>query len=446
MPPARFPFLDRPRLWGVAVSHYQVEGGDACDWTDWEAAGKTRGGACGRASDSWSLYEEDAILAREAGANSFRFSISWSRVEPQRGVFDDEVLARYRRFVETLVALDLEPVVTLFHYTHPRWFHEKTPWTSTASVLEFGRFAGRVAAALGDLVRFWVILNEPLVFLLAGYLDGQIPPGLSDARSLNRVFDHLLAAHCAAAGEIRARNARAVFSIAHNMMGFAPEREANPLDGLLAKTAHTMYNRGVMEAFATGRWKFLLPPGTTIRGRRDELPYWLDAFGINFYSRLHMRCPGRTRVIGDFDYHDRTGHGLTDNGWEIAPHILGSLIDEAALSGFPLLITENGLADASDRLRPEFLRMHAEEIRKAEARGIPIHGYFHWSLIDNYEWLDGYEPKFGLYSVDRETMQRTPRSSVEVFRNLGRDFTRSLPLAQPPLHVDAAESYLRKEG
>ena len=430
----RFPFEDRPRLWGVAVSHYQVEGNDPCDWTLWEADGRTRGAACGRAVDSWTRYEEDARLAHAAGANSFRFSISWSRVEPKPGEFDQAALERYRRLVDTLVELGLEPVVTLFHYTHPLWFHELTPWTSTRSVLEFGRFAGRVADALGDRVRFWVILNEPLVFLLAGFLDGQIPPGISDTHTLNTVFDNLLAAHCAAAGEIRMRNAKAAFSIAHNMMGFAPQRESNPFDGLLARTAHAMYNRGIMEACATGRWKFLLPPGTTIRGRRDELPCWLDAFGINFYSRLHMRFPGRTRMIGDFDYHDRSGHGLTDNGWEIAPDVLGGLIDEAAQSGLPLLITENGMADATDRLRPAFIRMHAEEIRKAEARGIPIHGYFHWSLLDNYEWLDGYEPKFGLYAVDRATMERTPRPSVEVFRELGREFTRSLPAAQTPLH------------
>ncbi|HEX7151107.1 MAG TPA: family 1 glycosylhydrolase [Thermoanaerobaculia bacterium] len=411
-------------MWGVAVSHYQVEGNDPCDWTDWEAAGRTRGGACGEGVDSWHRYEHDALLAKQAGANSFRFSVSWSRVCPKRGVYDEEVLARYRRLVDRLVALDLEPVVTLFHYTHPRWFHEQTPWTSIGSVLEFGTFAGRVAKALGDAVRFWVILNEPLVFLLAGYLDGQIPPGISDARSLERVFDHLMAAHCLAAGEIRARIPRAAFGVAHNMMAFGPEREWNPLDRYLVKTAHTMYNRGIMEAFATGRWKFLLPPGTMIRGRRDELPYWLDAFGINFYSRLHLRCPGETRWVGDFDYRDRTGHGLTDNGWEIAPQTLGPLIDEAAQAGFPLVITENGLADAGDRLRPEFLRLHAEEIRKAEERGIPIHGYFHWSLLDNYEWLDGYEPRFGLYAVDRLTMQRTPRPSVDVFRSLGRDFLR----------------------
>ena len=128
-----------------------------------------------------------------------------------------------------------------------------------------------------------------------------------------------------------------------------------------------MFNRGMLEAFGNGRWKFLLPPATTIRGRRDELPAWLDAFGINFYSRLHLRFPGRKHTIGDFDYHDRSGHGLTDNGWEIAPHILGELIDEASLIQRPLVITENGLADATDRFRPDFLRMHFEEIRKAEA-------------------------------------------------------------------------------
>lgn len=430
----RFPFPDRPRLWGVAVSHYQVEGGDPCDWTEWEAAGKTMGAPCGEAVGSWSRYEEDGQLAQQAGANAFRFSVSWSRVEPRRGQFDEEALARYRRFVDHLVALGMEPVVTLFHYTHPTWFHEKTPWTSTASVLAFSRFAGRVAQALGDRVRLWVILNEPLVFILAGYLEGRIPPGVSDASSLNRVFDHMLAAHCAAAGEIRAHIPAAAISIAHNMMGFEPSREANPLDGLLAKAAHSMYNRGLLEAFGSGRWSFVLPPATTIRGRRDELPSYLDAFGINFYSRLHLRCPGRTRMIGDFDYHDRTGHGLTDNGWEIAPHVLGELIDEASRIERPLLITENGIADATDRHRPAFLRMHIDEIRRAEERGIPIHGYFHWSLLDNYEWLEGFEPKFGLYAVDRETMARRPRPAMEVFRELGRSFTGSLPDAQTLLH------------
>lgn len=418
----RFPFADRPRLWGVAVSHYQVEGDDACDWTEWETGGRTRGEPCGGAAGSWERYEEDGDLARDAGANAFRFSISWSRVEPRRGWFDDAALKRYSRFVDHLVAAGIEPVVTLFHYTHPRWFHEQTPWTSIESVIAFGRFASRVAAELGDRVRMWVPLNEPLVFLLAGYAGGQIPPGVADVATMNRVFDHLLAAHSVAASEIRRHNRLAAIGVAHNMMAFAPERAWNPLDRLLAQTARSTYNRGIIEAFATGRWSFLLPPATLIAGRRDDLPFMLDFVGINYYSRLHLRCPGTTRMVGDFDYRDRSGHGLTDNGWEIAPRAFGAMIDEAALSGLPVVITENGLADAADRMRPEFLRLHAGEIRMAEERGTPVHGYFHWSLLDNYEWLDGFGPKFGLYEVDRRTMRRTPRSSVDVFRTLGREF------------------------
>jgi beta-glucosidase len=411
----RFPFSDRPRLWGVAVSHYQVEGDDPCDWTEWEHQGRTRE-ACGRAVESWSRYEADADLAGEAGANAFRFSVSWSRVERDTGA-----LERYRRLLDHLLARGLEPVVTLFHYTHPAGFHRESPWTSTSSVDRFARFAAQVAGAFGNRVRFYVPLNEPLVFLLAGYFDAQVPPGIADARTLNRVFDHLLAAHAAAAEAIREANPAAAIGIAHNMMAFAPERRWNPLDRLLAGAAHRCYNRGLIEAFATGRWKFLLPPTTMIRGRRDDLPRSLDVFGVNFYSRLHLRCPGRSRAIGDFAYRDRTGHGLTDNGWEIVPDAIVGLIEEAKTLGKPIVVTENGLADARDRMRARYLQSHVAALNGSAS------GYFYWSLVDNYEWLDGYGPRFGLYEVDRTTMARRPRPSVEVFRELGREFLANSP-------------------
>ena len=414
----RFPFRDRPRLWGVAVSHYQVEGGDGCDWSDWEAAGRTSGGPCGPASGSWERYEDDASLAVEAGANAFRFSVSWSRIEPHPGHFDDRALERYARFAKHLVESGLEPAVTLFHYTHPRWFHETTPWTSPSSVNAFVRFAKRAARALAPHVRLWVPLNEPLVFLLAGYLDGQIPPGIRDKTAINRVFDHLLAAHVEAADAIREHRPDAAIGIAHNMMAFAPSRPRHLFDRALTRIAHSCYNRGLIEAFATGRWRFLLPPGTVIRGRRDALTRSLDLFGVNFYSRLHLRSPGRQRWVGDFAYEDRSGNGLTDNGWEIAPHELRGMLDEAAKTNLPLVITENGLADAADHRRPAFLRAHFEQF----AVDPRVHGYFHWSLLDNFEWLDGFGPRFGLYEVDRNTMERRARPSAAVFRDLGRRF------------------------
>ena len=427
-----FPFADRPRLFGVAVSHYQVEGGDPCDWTEWEAAGRTKGGPCGRAADSWERYEKDAALAAGLGANAVRFSVSWSRVEPRRGTFDEIALARYRRFVERLVALGLEPVVTLHHYTHPVWFHEETPWTSPSSVEAFARFARRVARALAPHVRLYVPFNEPLVFLLGGFLDGQIPPGLADPRAAARALDHLFAAHAETAAIVREEAPGAAVGIAHNMMDFAPDRAGHPLDGLLARHARRVYNGAFLEAFSTGRWDFRIPPFTRFRGRRDALVGSLDLVGVNFYSRLHVRFPAATRVLTQFAYRDRFSRGLTDNGWEIAPEAFAPLLVEAGRLGLPVLVTENGIADARDALRPDFLRSHLAALAEAEAAGVRIAGYLHWSLLDNFEWLDGYGPKFGLYSVDRDTFERTERPSAGVFRELGKSFLR---LAMPKTHA-----------
>ena len=417
-----FPFLDRPRLFGVAVSHYQVEGGDPCDWTDWEAAGRTRGGPCGRAAGSWQRYEEDAALAAGLGANAFRFSVSWSRVELRRGDFDEAALARYRRFVERLVALGLEPVVTLHHFTHPRWFHDETPWTSPASVGAFARFARETARALSPLVRLFLPFNEPLVLLLGGFVDGQIPPGLADSRAAARALDHILAAHAEAAGVLRDEAPGAAIGIAHNMMDFAPDRPGHPLDVLLARHARRLYNTAFLEAFATGRWNLWIPPFTRFKGRRDGLPGSLDFVGVNYYSRLHVRFPAATRVLTGFAYRDRQRRGLTDNGWEIAPESFGALLGDAGRLGLPVLVTENGLADAADALRPAFLRSHLASLDAAEAAGVPVAGYLHWSLIDNFEWLDGYGPKFGLHAVDPDTLERRPRPSAAVFRELGKSF------------------------
>ncbi len=400
------------------MSHYQVEGNDPCDWTDWEAAGRTRGGPCGRAAGSWERYEEDAAAAAALGANAFRFSVSWSRVEPRRGEFDEDALERYARFVARLDALGLEPVVTLLHYTHPRWFHEETPWTSTASVDAFARFAARTAKALGPKARCWTVLNEPFVLVLGGFLDGQVPPGLSSGRDASRALDHLLAAHEAAAARIREATPGAAIGVAHNMMAFAPERPGNVVDRLLVRVGHRFYNRTLLDAFGEGRWNAYLPPFTRLSGRRPGLPSSLDFLGVNYYSRLHLRFLGDGGRIGSFAYRDPLGRGLTDNGWEVVPEAFLPLLREAATIGKPLVVTENGLADAADTKRTAFLEEHVAALGAAEAEGIPVYGYLHWSLVDNFEWLDGWDPQFGLLALDRETLGRRPRPSAETFRRL----------------------------
>lgn len=411
-----------PRLFGVAVSHYQVEGDDRCDWTEWEEAGRTNGGPCGPAVGGWTRYEEDAARAAHLGANAFRFSVSWSRVEPERGRWDDAALRRYRDLVDDLAARGLEPVVTLHHYTHPVWHAAETPWTSPASVDAFARFARRTAEALGPAARLWTVLNEPFVFLLGGFVDGQIPPGLADTNAAARALDHLLAAHVAAAAAIRAVTPGAAIGIAHNMMGFVPERRWHPLDRLLSRAARRLYNDGVLEAFATGRWRLHLPPATILAGRRADLPASLDFVGVNYYSRLHLRSPGRVRGVGDYAYRDASGRGLTDNGWEIAPDGIVDAVLRASTLGRPVLVTENGLADAADAKRAAFLEAHVTALGRLARAGLPVVGYLHWSLLDNFEWLDGWDPRFGLYEVDRRTMERRARPSAAVFSALGRRF------------------------
>src|SRR5262249_5949220 len=148
-------------------------------------------------------------------------------------------------------------------------------------------------------------------------LDGAIPPGIRNGRALGKALDHMLAAHAAAAAAIRETNPTAALGIAHNMIGLSPDRAWNPFDRFATRLAHRLYNRGVLEAFATGRFSLSFPPDLVVRVRRPELPGSLDFFGVNYYSRVHMRCPGKTRWPADFAYLDRTGRGLTDNGWEI---------------------------------------------------------------------------------------------------------------------------------
>lgn len=375
-----------PFLWGVAVSHSQVEGGDPCDWTAWEEAGRTRGGACGRAVGSWERYEDDARLAASLGANAFRFSVSWSRVEPEQGRWDAVALARYRRLVDTLAALGVEPVVTCFHYTYPGWFHEKIrgprPGPSTPS-RDSSAARPKLSAPRSGSTPFSTSRSSSSS---GGFLGGELPPGISRASAARKALDNILAAHVAAAAAIREVVPGAAVGIAHNMMGFAPENPASRADRLRARVAGRSYDTGLLEAFATGRWRLFFPPFALLSGQRPELPGSLDFIGVNYYSRLHISLRSPDRV------------------------------------GLPLLVMENRLADGRDALRASFLRSHAAVLHHAIWEGLPIRGSLHWSLLDNFECLDGWEPRFGLVEVDRETLERRPRPSAAVFKELGAGF------------------------
>jgi beta-glucosidase len=413
-----------PFLWGVATSAYQIEGAAENDWTAWEAAGKLRipGERCGRATDHRNRWRSDLALLPTIGANAYRYSIEWSRIEPQPGVVDEDALSLEIDRLDYLESIGVEPVVTLLHYTHPRWFWKDGGWENPGSVARFRRFVRIVADAFGGRVRWWTVLNEPIVMLLGGFLDGRIPPGVRSFTSAAAALENLLRAHVEAAAVLR-EYGRVRVGIAHNMIEMAPDRPGHALDRRLAAAGDRLYNLALIEAIATGRMSWAFPGEGSVDFRLPDLPDANDFVGLNYYSRVHLRFRGVPGAIGDFFYRDPEGRGLTDVGWEIHPEGFDRALRRAEAAGRPVVVTENGIATRDDGRRRTFLREHAVVLAHCVRSAARIEGYLHWSLLDNFEWLEGFGPRFGLFEVDYATFARRRRLSADLFAALGRGFT-----------------------
>ena len=411
-------------LWGVATSAYQIEGAADNDWTEWERGQRLRDRRtrCGEGAGHRRRWRADFGLLSSLGANAYRYSVERSAIEPKPGCFSEAELALERERADALLRLSIAPCVTLHHYTHPRWFWSDGGWENPESVPGFRRYAEAVADALGPRVRLWVTLNEPIVFLLGGYLGGKIPPGRSSFAAAARALEHMLRAHAEAASAIRSKCPGSRVGIAHNMLEFAPDRSDSALDRRLARQGERLYNLALLEAIATGRLDWSFPGQGRVRAHLDDFPASHDFVGVNYYSRVHIRFRGLPGAVGEYFYRDPAARGLTDMGWEVHPHGFDVVLRQAGQTGLPILVTENGIATRDDRRRQDFLREHALVLAHRRLAGTPIDGYFYWSLLDNFEWLEGFGPRFGLFEVDYATFARRRRPSADVFARLGRQF------------------------
>jgi len=319
-----------------------------------------------------------------------------------------------------LKQLGIEPVVTLLHYTHPRWFWKEGGWESPKSIGRFRRFVEVVADAFEGRVRWWVVVNEPIVLLLAGFIAGKIPPGLQSFASAAAALENLLRAHAEAAAVLKEHGRSVRVGIAHNMIEIAPDRPGHALDRRLAAAGDRLYNLALLEAITTGRMSWTFPGEGKVDFRVPELPAANDFVGLNYYSRVHLRFRGVPGAIGEFFYRDPGGRGLTDIGWEVHPEGFDQALVRAEATGRPVLVTENGIATRDDARRRTFLREHVVVLAHRVNSGARIEGYLHWSLLDNFEWLEGFDPRFGLFEVDYVTFARRRRPSADLFAALGR--------------------------
>jgi beta-glucosidase len=369
-----------PFIWGAGTSAHQVEGGnDANDWHDWEQSG-TSGVVepSGIACDHLHRYPEDIALLADAGLGCYRFSVEWSRIEPEQGTFSQRWLDHYRAMAACCAAHGMLAMPTLHHFTNPRWIARAGGWEDPRTAAAFARFCGAAAEALADVSALIITINEPNIVALLGYENGIFPPGKRHREARMRVTQNFIEGHRAAVEAVRA---------------VAPEL---PVGMALAMADWQALPGGERELEETRRLRedvFLEATGGD------------DFVGVNTYTRHRI---GPTGWVGN-----EPGVELTTAGYEYWPEALEATLRHAwsVTGGRTLIVTESGIATDDDARRVQYIDRGIAAMRRAMADGIDVRGYLHWSALDNFEWNHGYAQRFGLIAVDRATQARSVKPS-----------------------------------
>ena len=416
MPKATF-FFPQDFRWGTATSSHQVEGNNHNnDWWLWEQQPDRilHAARSGVACNWWENAEADLDRAVEMGTNAHRLSLEWSRIEPEPGIFDDDAIDRYRQILQAMHERGIEPMVTLHHFTNPIWLAENGGWEQDAVVDFFGRYVRHTVERLSDLVPLWATINEPMVYVTLAYLEGLFPPGVTDTRRAMQVAQNMLKGHAAAYHIIHEVQMDAQVGIVRHLRPFEPSRPESLLDRWATRNIDQIFNGRFNQALVTGRVRW--PLGS---GRIKGLAHSFDFFGLNYYTRERVAFSLRHAKQLFARRHYTPGADMSDNNYgEIYPQGLFAVIKRAAAFGRPIYITENGLPDADDDQRPRFILAHLHQMWAALQFNTPIMGYYHWSLIDNFEWERGWVERFGLIEMDPRTQERSLRRSGELYSRI----------------------------
>lgn len=411
-------------LWGTSLSAHQAEGNNVNSWTRWEQIpGKIKNNdQSGRASDHWNRFQEDFDNLQWLHTNTFRMSLEWSRLEPKKGEWDQKAANHYRKMIANLKKKQIRPIICLFHFTLPLWVEDSGGFENPENIGNFVNFVHRSQMEFGDLVNDWLTLNEPVVYAMAAYGAGLTPPGIRDLKRTFRVVANLMHAHGLAYRELKKLDPTSSVSFAHHLRVFTPKNWFNPMDHFAAYVADKFFNWSWYETEKTGKIRIHVPFLVKIKEDCKECVDSLDYLGFNYYGRDLVSFNPLSNQ--KFFVTTRESATKSDMGWEIFPdglRIILKKIKQKKLDHFSLLITENGIADADDSRRSKFIYDHLRAfLEESQSLGLKPKGYLYWSVIDNFEWIDGFGPRFGLFSVDYKSQKRSPRESAYYFRKIGQ--------------------------
>ncbi|MBI2670158.1 MAG: glycoside hydrolase family 1 protein [Candidatus Yanofskybacteria bacterium] len=367
-------------FWGSATSSYQVEGG--IEYNDWaQAAREGKMPAAGKAADHYNRYEEDFDIAKSLNQNAHRFSIEWARIEPEEGRFDEDAIEHYRKVLQALRGKGLEPFVTLWHFTLPIWFAKMGGFENKKAPFYFARYCEYVVSRLGERAQFLITINEPMIYAGQSYMKGIWPPFRKNIFKFIKVVNNLIMSHNIVYGKIKLSDPNILIGIAKNNMDFDSSR-FNFAGRLIQIFLRLFWNHYFLKKIS-----------------RQQ-----DFIGLNFYFHKH------------FGY--KIYEKKSDMGWAIYPPAIHHVLMELKKYRKPIYIAENGIADAVDSKRAKFIKDHLYWVHRAIHDGIDVRGYFYWSLLDNFEWDKGFEPRFGLVEMNYETMERGIRSSAYEYKKI----------------------------
>lgn len=407
----RFRNFPKDFFWGASTSAHQVEGNNHNDWSRWENANATRlareapkrlghlenwevikkaatdrnNYISGEACDFYNRYADDFDLAKKIGLNAFRLSIEWSRIQPSENEIDKKAIEHYRKMIKALKARGIEPFVTIWHWPLPLWLSQRGGWTYKEISHYYIGYAALLVREFGADVKYWITLNEPNVFTENSYFIGRWPPQRRSLGAYYSAVSNMVKAHREAYHIIKSIDPEAQIGISNNFIPYTAYK-------------HLWINR-LLKAYADVRWNYTV---------LFQIKNHLDFIGVNHYFRYRI----------NYGFNKTSSAPRSDMGWELYPPALYTALKDLRKYKLPIFITESGVADKDDRYRGWYIRETLKHVHRAISHGVDVRGYFHWSLLDNFEWSEGFWPRFGLIEVDYATQKRTVRRSANVYSDI----------------------------